>query len=247
MSEPSPFGAVRPDPAAPAAGPAAAHHPQFLAAAQQLLRVLLSLQRQLDPAGAYAPAPSSPHSTAPASPPPSAHPTAVSAPFTHSIARPFPVAADPWDEPMSPPLPVPVLSAPSAPPVPVLSPPLPAVAAAVDPAPVAGPFTADAGVAAAGTGPGEPSPVPVPAEPVDLREVPGASGLSQEQIQALANISFDQINEVYSQRMAEALAIYQAAMDQYTKERDFALTLILQRNAARSQQILGQLSQLTLG
>jgi hypothetical protein len=77
--------------------------------------------------------------------------------------------------------------------------------------------------------------------------VPGAAGLSQEQIQALANISFDQINEVYSQRMAEALAICQAAMDQYTKERDFALTLILQRNAARSQQILGQLSQLTLG
>jgi len=237
MSEPSPFGAVRPEPAAPAAGPAAAHHPQFIAAAQQLLHVLLSLQRQLDPAGAYAPAPSSP----------SAQPPAVSAPFTHSIARPFPVAADPWDEPMSPPLPVPVLSAPSAPPVPVLSPPLPAVAAAVDPAPVAGPFTADAGVAAAGTGPAEPSPVPVPAEPVDLREVPGAAGLSQEQIQALANISFDQINEVYSQRMAEALAIYQAAMDQYTKERDFALTLILQRNAARSQQILGQLSQLTLG
>jgi hypothetical protein len=89
--------------------------------------------------------------------------------------------------------------------------------------------------------------VPLPAEPVDLREVPGVEGLSQEQIQALANISFDQINEVYSQRMAEALAIYQAAMDQYTKERDFALTLILQRNAARSQQILGQLSQLTLG
>jgi hypothetical protein len=89
--------------------------------------------------------------------------------------------------------------------------------------------------------------VPVPAGPVDLRDVPGAAGLSQEQIQALANISFDQINEVYSQRMAETLAIYQAAMDQYTKERDFALTLILQRNAARSQQILGQLSQLTLG
>jgi hypothetical protein len=95
---------------------------------------------------------------------------------------------------------------------------VPAAAAAEDPASIAAPVAAD------------------------LAEVPGVEGLSQEQIQALANISFDRINEVYSQRMAEALAIYQAAKGQYTKERDFALSLVLQRNAARLQQILGQLT-----
>jgi len=40
--------------------------------------------------------------------------------------------------------------------------------------------------------------------------------------------------------MAEALATDQAEMDQCTKARLFALSLILQRNAARSLQFLGQ-------